>query len=56
MEVTSEQLEWNSLKLKKVYKMMYSLRIRVDDALEARLAPIINHGGAPYAHPRFEVG
>ena len=39
IEVTAEQLEWNSLQLRKLHKMMDSLRIRADGVLEARLAP-----------------
>ena len=39
IEVTAEQLEWNSLELRKLHKIMDSLRIRADGVLEARLAP-----------------
>ena len=56
IEVTAEQLEWNSLQLRKLHKMMDSLRIRADGVLEARLPPpIINHGGVPYAHPHSKA-
>ena len=58
IEVTAEQLEWNSLELRKLHKMMDSLRIWADGVLEARLPPLpptINHGGVPCAHPRFEI-
>ena len=39
VEVTLEQFEQGCTELKKLYKIMDSLRIRADGVLEARVAP-----------------